>query len=149
MSVKRIDHYAILVKDLNETIEFYTYLLGLIHGPKLNGGFGEFLYFPDSSQACIHLLSEEKARHVNNDKAEGFQVYATPAQTQNHLNNTHALDHIAFAADKAVYDEIMAKLKARNIPIRLGEELAPDILQVWFLDPNGIKVEVTYNKNNP
>ncbi|MCD6048485.1 MAG: dioxygenase [Gammaproteobacteria bacterium] len=142
MSLIRIDHFAVITHCLKETIQFYQDVLGLIHGKNLEGGFGEFLYFPDGDYPVIHLLSTEKAKHVDNHKASGFQVYGIPADVS---TNTGPVDHIAFKSDSEYFRQLVNNLNHKEIPHRFGKELEPKILQVWFFDPNKIKIEVTCN----
>lgn len=141
MSFIKLDHFAIVTNCLDETIKFYVDILELEQGPKLDGGFGEFLFFPNTDQAVIHLLSTERAKHVDNNKPAGFQVYGIPDGV-----NTGTVDHIAFKSDAIFFNRVLNKLKIHNVEFRLGKELEPKILQIWFFDPNKIKVEVTCNQ---
>ena len=145
MGLQRLDHFAIVTHHLKKTIHFYQKIVGLVHGEILEGGFGEFLYFPDSNQAVIHLLSVEKALLVDNRKASGFQVHGIIEEEAYH---TGSVDHIAFKASKDYYNTIIQRLDNNKIPYRLGKELEPKIMQVWFFDPNNIKVEITYSQED-
>jgi catechol 2,3-dioxygenase-like lactoylglutathione lyase family enzyme len=136
-----LNHFAILTKDMQSTIDFYVRYIGLEHGACLDGGYGQFLYFPGTDQAVVHLLGLEAAEKINNNKEEGFQLHAT-LQNEDSVNNTKTLDHIAFVTSKDGFDEVIVKLEKDATPYRLGSELAPKNLQLWILDPNGIKVEV-------
>lgn len=141
MGLLRLDHFAIVTHNLEETIKFYQDIVGLVHGARPAGGFGEFLYFPNTTQQVIHLLSAEKAKHVDNDKAAGFQVHGISADIS---QNTGSVDHIAFKSTLDYYYTVLERVKNKNIPHRLGKEMEPKIMQLWFFDPNKIKVEVTY-----
>jgi catechol 2,3-dioxygenase-like lactoylglutathione lyase family enzyme len=142
MSTFELNHFALLTRDMQATIDFYERYIGLELGECLEGGYGKFLYFPDSNQAVVHLLGMEAARKVDNAKPEGFQLYSPLDEHDNNVKNTNALDHIAFKTTKKDFDKLILKLKADDMPYRLGAELAPKNLQLWIIDPNGIKVEV-------
>lgn len=37
-------------------------------------------------------------------------------------------------------------LDEKKINYRIGDELAPTCYQLWFFDPNGIKIELSFSK---
>ncbi|MCW5588736.1 MAG: VOC family protein [Legionellales bacterium] len=142
MKTVQLNHFALLTDNMSATIEFYTRYIGLELGEPLEGGFGQFLYFPGTDQAVVHMLDIETAKKIDNSKPKGFQLYASLENSTEKRKTTGAIDHVAFLTNKAGFDELPEKLNTDNIPYRLGDELAPSNLQVWMTDPNGIKVEV-------
>jgi len=133
----RIDHLNILVEDWDKTVEFYHQLFGFIEGKHVLDGRINYLYTADHSRALIHLSTlESKARTLANPDSP-FQVRATPG-SQN--QNTGALDHIAWVVGSADFDLLLTKLDILKIGYRLSKDQPR---QMWFFDPNAVKLEIT------
>lgn len=105
MSLRELNHFTILALDPEKTIKFYNETLGLEHGPVLNGGYGYFLYFPKTTHAVIHMIDVPIASTINNNKSNGFQLYANPAPPVGPIPNTSSIDHIAFGVDIEDFDK--------------------------------------------
>jgi catechol 2,3-dioxygenase-like lactoylglutathione lyase family enzyme len=146
MAIRELNHFTLLAADPKKTIKFYEEILGLIHGPVLSGGFGYFLYFPNSKHAVIHMIDIPIAEKVNNNKDTGFQLYAQPIPQGGQIPNTGAMDHIAFGLDLEDFEKYRMLLKEKKISHRIGDELAPKAYQLWFFDPNGVKIELSFSK---
>jgi catechol 2,3-dioxygenase-like lactoylglutathione lyase family enzyme len=132
-----IDHLNILTENWDATVEFYHQLFGFIEGKHIPDGRKNYLYTADGRHAWIHLSTlESKARRLA-DPNSPFQIQATPG-SQN--QNTGALDHVAWAVASADFDVLLNKLDALKIEYRISQELPR---QIWFFDPNGVKLEIT------
>jgi 3-oxoadipate enol-lactonase len=117
-----LDHFNIRTQKLAETVHFYQTILGLESGPRptqpLNGSW---MY--NGRQAVLHVLE------------------STPTSEA-----TGPLDHVAFACSglQAHLDRLdgagIARI-ARAIP-------GTPIVQVQFLDPNGVMVEANFTDEN-
>ncbi|MGE0699612.1 MAG: VOC family protein [Hyphomicrobiaceae bacterium] len=120
MAIERMDHFTILTRDAQATAKFYGDILGFEPGPRPAFKFpGVWLY--SGGKAVLHVI--EKA-----EIPEGAGV----------------LDHMAFwGTDLAGY---IGKLKAKGISYdlrRLPEGgHGAGVWQLFFLDPNGAKVEI-------
>lgn len=130
-----IDHINVLVEDWDKTV-FYNEIFGFVEGKHVSGGRKNYLYTADHNRAIIHLSSmESKARSLA-DTSRPHQIQATPV-SQN--ENTGALDHIAFNVYPIDFDKLFERLEARG-QYRISET-SPR--QMWFFDPNGVKLEIS------
>lgn len=114
----QLDHVNIRTNDLEGTASFYRDVLGLELGPRPNFSFaGAWLY--SEGLALVHL------RAPNAEEGPG----------------TGAVDHVAFRAPDL--DEVVARLRARNIEHRLQALPDGSLRQCFLRDPNGVLIEVT------
>ena len=120
MPIERMDHFTIVTRDATATTKFYAEMLGFEPGARPNFRFpGAWLY--NNGKPVLHVIQKDEI-------PEGSGV----------------LDHMAFwGTDLKSY---IAKLKARNLPYdlrRLPEGgFGAGTWQLFFLDPNGAKVEI-------
>ncbi len=120
MPIERMDHFTIVTKDAEATARFYGELLGFTSGPRPNFGFpGVWLY--NGERPILHVIQKPTI-------PEGGGV----------------LDHMAFwGTDLPGY---IGKLKAKGLSydLRRLPENGPGagVWQLFFLDPNGAKVEI-------
>ncbi len=122
MALKSLDHVTINTARPAETVEFYTNLLGLHVGwrPPLDRP-GEWLYVGD--HPVIHLF---------------FVEHATEAETGD-------FDHFAFLGSD--FTGIKAKLVERGIEFRENIVAGGSTKQLFFPDPNNVKVEINFPPN--
>ncbi len=120
MPIERMDHFTIVTKDAEKTATFYNEMLGFTKGPRPNFMFpGVWLY--SGERPILHVIQKPEI-------PEGGGV----------------LDHMAFwGTDLPHY---IGKLKARGMTydLRRLPENGPGagVWQLFFLDPNGAKVEI-------
>ena len=122
MTVVRLDHFNIRAPKqvIEEVIEFYGEILGLITGPRPNfSSEGAWLYF--EGHPYIHLTVDEEA--------------TVPGRNE-HLN------HIAFHCNGL--DKYLKSLKAADI--EFADAYIPDLdmTQLFFYDPSGIQIELNF-----
>jgi len=117
MGVSRLDHINIDTCRMQETIDFYTDVLGLELRPKPSNNPGAWLYLGDT--AVVHL------NNIDDDRSQ------LP---------TGSFNHIAFAANDAF--AITGSLERRGLKFRLTPRSDVGITQVFVRDPNGILVEI-------
>ncbi len=134
-NILTIDHINILAKDLNTTVNFYNKIFGLVYGATFAGGKSNYLYAADRQHAPIHLETEQRKIEKNQRQEPGFRVHAVA-----NAEHTGALDHVAFVTDQTSFEAILAALKAENIDYTM----AASHKQMWFFDPNKVKLEVSY-----
>ena len=123
MSVMGIDHVNIVTARLDETIAFYTGLLGLTRVPspvEAEGRLGAWLCDAKGA-AIIHLVGE----------------YAAPAQ------DTGALHH--FALDCTENAGLCARVEAMGLPHRTAARPELGLRQIFLRDPNGVRFELNFN----
>lgn len=122
MHVGRLDHFTVKCRpqELDGLRDFYVNVLGLVDGARPDFDFpGHWLY--SDGRAIVHLAGLLDAR---------------PAK------ETGSLDHIAFSGRRL--DEMVRLLKEKKIPF--DERPVPGFAlhQVFFSDPQGLKIELTF-----
>jgi catechol 2,3-dioxygenase-like lactoylglutathione lyase family enzyme len=130
MRVDRLGHVNIRTPAFDETIAFYEACLGLRAGPAV------------SSQArpqnvWLHDEASDPIIHVNGPMA-GETIFPEGAVSR--------LDH--FALDCSGLDSCIKRLAAQGVAYqRIRIELR-GMTQLNLIDPNGIKVELTFSDLN-
>ena len=119
----RLDHIALLVRDLDESVEFLTGVLGLTEGVNPMGG--------------THI------RWIEIGDGRRFHVQAGD------ISKVHVEKQTHFALSATDFDAVLARFRARNIAFTdmagtLGAiNTRPDGMRAIFLrDPNGYWFEV-------
>lgn len=131
MPLTRLSHYLIFADDLEKSKAFYVDLLGLRVGERPPFPFpGYWLYLGDTP--CVHMapaaLSQAQTDYLGEARQAG--------------GDTGAVDHIAFnATDLADFLERAATRKVDLIKRVVPEDGS---CQVFFRDPDGIKIELTF-----
>lgn len=140
MPIKSLDHVNFITQDMPATIEFYTKIIGLIHGPSLaNASSGmEYFYISGTKQAVLHVGDASVKR-----QSTRFKQYAK-IPVNNNESATGLLDHFCLIFDFADYEAMIDKLTENHLAYETY--CAPDnhIKQIWLLDPNNIRVELTF-----
>lgn len=130
MPLTRMEHYLVLTDDIDGTRDFYCFALGMYIGPRPPLEFaGYWLYLGD--RPCIHI--GEWKSYVAHSAKLGIPVTSRAP-------GTGALDHIAFSAMD--YEEVRARLDRNRIPVHLNVVPGNGLRQLFFYDPNGIKIEI-------
>ena len=123
MPAETLNHYTIRPKDLEATKNFYCEVVGLTVGDRPPLGFpGYWLYC--GGIPTVHLLGERAGDQPIKSDATGH------------------LDHIAFTASGL--NDMRERLRSRKLAFR--ENLLPRInaMQLFFLDPDGVAVELNF-----
>jgi catechol 2,3-dioxygenase-like lactoylglutathione lyase family enzyme len=119
MPISGMNHFTVLTNDLDATTAFYVDLLGLSEGFRPDLGFpGAWLYV--DGQAILHIVA-------------GRGVPANPRGV---------IDHMAFSARDL--RAVVARLKERGIEYDLRRLPSTAAWQLFFLDPNGARVELDF-----
>jgi catechol 2,3-dioxygenase-like lactoylglutathione lyase family enzyme len=124
MPAVSLNHYTIMVQDLERTREFYEDVVGLRTGDRPPLAFpGYWLYC--GGVPTVHLVGY---------RPENPQFDGAP--------ETGRLDHIAFAAENLKL--MRERLKARGI--EYIERVLPQLnmTQLFFKDPDGINIEFNF-----
>lgn len=128
MPAMSLNHYTILVRDLEATKNFYTDVVGLTVGDRPPLGFpGYWLYC--GGVPVVHLIADRQGDEPINDAP------SDPAKTGR-------LDHIAFACEGL--KNMRADLERRGIKYK--EQVLPrlNMTQLFYYDPDGIAVECNF-----
>lgn len=119
MTVKALDHYTIMTADLDQSVAFYTEILGLAEGPRPSfDAPGAWLYCDD--RAIVHLVGGARGKDAG----------------------TGAIDHVAFRATGL--EETRARLKERGIAFRERDVPGRPLHQVFLSDPDGVTIEINF-----
>jgi catechol 2,3-dioxygenase-like lactoylglutathione lyase family enzyme len=126
----RISHPALFGTRLDETIRFYTEILGMeivLRQPNLDDASMEHLFFHVGSDNFIaYFLTKE-------DRAGLRYAAAKPG--------IGGMNHLAIDVDATSFAEALQRLRAEGIdvrgPIDRGYERS-----IYFKDPNGVRIEL-------
>ena len=124
MTVTAVNHFTILTDDLPATLSFYAEHLNLAPGPRPPFTFNGAWLYADAGRGKDAIL------HVIADKPRDVLVPGV-------------IDHMAFSGSGL--GAAVAKLKARGIAYDLRKLPAYGTWQLFFLDPNGAKVEIDFD----
>ncbi len=119
MTLKGLDHYNIETVRPDETVAFYCDALGCVNAPENRPDFGiPGTWLMVGEQASIHI------NFVDDDRAAP----------------TGAIDHVAFEASG--YLEMCERLDAHGVGYETVESPQFDLMQIYVVDPNRIRVEM-------
>ncbi len=129
MRVTHIDHYNIRLKqsDLKAVRDFYVNVIGLTEGARPKFQFPGYWLYGGSEAAILHLAATLP------DSADGISPTKPTGQ----------FDHISLKASDQV--SARARLTAAGVPF--DERPVPGwrMNQIFFTDPAGLKVELTFD----
>ena len=115
-----MNHFTVIAKDLEETVGFYTGLLGLERGWRPDLGFdGAWLY-----------AGGTPILHVYGDRPVPAGVAGV-------------IDHMAFSAKNL--REVKARFDARGWKYDLRQQKGSGTWQLFCHDPSGAKVELDFD----
>ncbi len=122
MAVSAMNHFTILTDNLEATLLFYKEHLDFSPGARPPFKFpGAWLYAAGGNDPILHVIAGRERK----DLVKGV------------------LDHMAFTAQDLT--GVVAKLKARGIEYELRRLPAYGTWQLFFMDPNGAKVELDFD----
>jgi len=127
IKVRGIDHVAINVKDLNRSLEFYTKILGLSITKREYSKPG-IEYFLDCGTSLVGLI----------------QVGAGSKPAPTHLLQDEGVggNHVAFRVKTTDFDRTVEALENAGVKILFSKKREKS-WSVYFLDPDGNKLEIT------
>ena len=130
LEIRRLDHVAILVKDVEMSKRFYIHLLGMEEHPR-PGNFN----FPGAwlrkGSAEIHLIGEDQPGRVDLVQPGG---YSTDELSTGHVT------HFAFEVNDL--EKTRQYLQTSGIPIVGGPRPRGDgVMQLYIRDPDGYIIE--------
>lgn len=126
-SVRALAHVAIRVSDLQQTVAFYTRVLGLTPMPRPPFNFEGAWLGTGQREAMIHLIGG--ARAIGPDGR-------VPA-------GSGAVDHVSLAAQGLAAQQ--ARLAQSGLPFRVARVPQSTLAQLFVYDPNGVLIELTYD----
>jgi catechol 2,3-dioxygenase-like lactoylglutathione lyase family enzyme len=114
-----MNHFTVLTGDLEQSVAFYTGLLGLEVGYRPPLGFpGSWLYC--NGEAVLHIIAGRALPHPPGG----------------------VLDHMAFSAKDL--PGTVARLKASGVDYTLRKQNESGTWQLFCFDPSGARVELDF-----
>ncbi len=121
--IKGLDHVAIVVSDIDRSIDYYTSVLGLTVILDGRAAGGEKKSFLGTRSKAIVALSEDKNRL--SDKGQ----------------YTEGVNHVAFAvADAQKSSQVLKDKGVEFVEIKMDDDGNPKAYH--FLDPDGLELEI-------
>ena len=135
MPLSHIEHFLIAADDIDATRDWYARVLGMRPGPHPDFGFPvHWMYLGDVD--VVHIGPSAKGASENQKKYLG-------RTSQNQGTGTGAIDHIAFRATGL--RAMIGHLEKEKIAFSRRRANGQALFQLFFYDPNGIKIELNYD----
>jgi catechol 2,3-dioxygenase-like lactoylglutathione lyase family enzyme len=135
MPISHIEHILVAADDIDATRDWYARVLGLRSGPHPDFGFPvHWMYAGDVD--VVHIGPSAKAASARQKEYLG-------RTSENAGVGTGALDHIAFRATGL--QPMMEHLRREGVPFSQRRANGQALFQLFFYDPNGIKIELNYS----
>lgn len=134
MPISHIEHYLVAADDIDATRDWYARVLGMKSGPHPDFGFPvHWMYLGEVD--VVHIGPSARSAGEIQKRYLGRTSQASGA-------GTGALDHIAFRASGL--PEMLNHLRAERVPFSQRRANGQALFQLFFYDPNGIKIELNY-----
>jgi catechol 2,3-dioxygenase-like lactoylglutathione lyase family enzyme len=135
MPLSHIEHLLVAADDIDATRDWYARVLGMTSGPHPDFGFPvHWMYLGNVD--VVHIGPSARMAGENQKKYLG-------RTSQGSGQGTGAIDHIAFRATGL--KEMISHLTTEGIPFTQRRANGQALFQLFFLDPNGIKIELNYD----
>jgi catechol 2,3-dioxygenase-like lactoylglutathione lyase family enzyme len=133
MALQFLEHFLIQTADLPGTVKWWSEVVGMTPGHTPDFKFPvQWMYIGDRD--VVHLTTGGKDVSANRMAYLGQQSTATAG--------TGVIDHVAFRATDLA--GTLANLRARGIDFKQRMVSDQGLFQVFFFDPNGVKVELNF-----
>src|SRR5687768_1869363 len=135
MPLSHIEHFLVAADDIDATRDWYARVLGMRSGPHPEFSFPvHWMYLGDVD--VVHIGPSAKNASENQKKYLG-------RTSQGGGSGTGAVDHIAFRATGL--RQMIQHLKDQKIEFQQRRANGQALYQLFFLDPNGIKIELNFD----
>ena len=135
MPLSHIEHFLVAADDIDATRDWYARVLGMRSGPHPDFGFPvHWMYLGDTD--VVHIGPSARAAGENQKKYLG-------RTSQDEGAGTGAVDHIAFRATGL--RAMLQHLEKEKIAFTRRRANGQALFQLFFYDPNGIKIELNYD----
>ena len=135
MPLKHIEHFLVAADDIDATRDWYARVLGMRSGRHPDFGFPvHWMYLGERD--IVHIGPSAKAAGEIQKKYLGRTSRDAGA-------GTGAIDHIAFRATGL--RAMLEHLKREKIHFTQRRANGQALFQLFFYDPNGIKIELNYD----
>ena len=141
MPLSHIEHFLVAADDIDATRDWYARVLGMHSGPHPDFGFPvHWMYLGERD--VVHIGPSAKSASDNQIKYLG-RTSGKSAGKSAQQDGTGAIDHVAFRATGL--RAMLAHLEREKIPFTRRRANGQALFQVFFYDPNGIKIELNYD----
>jgi len=135
MPLSHIEHFLVAADDIDATRDWYACVLGMTSGPHPDFGFPvHWMYLGEVD--VVHIGPSAKM-------AGEIQKKYLGRTSQKSEQGTGAIDHIAFRATGL--RDMLHHLRGEGIPFTQRRANGQALFQLFFFDPNGIKIELNYD----
>ena len=135
MPLSHIEHLLVAADDIDATRDWYARVLGMASGPHPEFGFPvHWMYL--GGVDVVHIGPSAKM-------AGAIQKQYLGRTSQASGQGTGALDHIAFRATGL--QDMMRHLRSEGISFSQRRANGQALFQLFFHDPNGIKIELNFD----
>ena len=135
MPLSHIEHFLVAADDIDATRDWYARVLGMRSGPHPDFGFPvHWMYLGEVD--IVHIGPSAKL-------AGEIQKQYLGRTSQGSGTGTGAIDHIAFRATGL--RQMLQHLRAETVPFTQRRANGQALFQLFFYDPNGIKIELNYD----
>src|SRR5688572_8119828 len=134
MPLSHIEHILVAADDIDATRDWYARVLGMSSGPHPDFGFPvHWMYIGDVD--VVHIGPSAKGANARQKEYLG-------RTSQGASTGTGAIDHIAFRATGL--PAMLEHLQNEGIEFTQRRANGQALIQLFFYDPNGIKVELNF-----
>jgi catechol 2,3-dioxygenase-like lactoylglutathione lyase family enzyme len=135
MPLSHIEHFLVAADDIDATRDWYARVLGMRPGPHPEFGFPvHWMYLGDVD--VVHIGPSARM-------AGAIQKQYLGRTSQKSEEGTGAIDHIAFRASGL--RQMLEHLEKEKIPFTRRRANGQALFQLFFHDPNGIKIELNFD----
>ena len=135
----RLDHYNLRTPKIQETIDFYTSVLGLLVGPRPSTRPGAWLY-DRADVPVVHVSGID----TSNPQAMKELEDHLGAKDLSTLEGSGAIDHVAF--DGPDFAGALAHLQHLGVAYTERDVPQLSLKQLFVTDPNGVTVELNFRQ---
>ena len=134
MPLSHIEHFLVTCDDIDSTRDWYARVLGMTAGAHPEFGFPvHWMYL--GGVDVVHIGPSAKV-------ANEIQRAYLGRTSQDTGAGTGAIDHIAFRATGL--RAMLEHLRAQGVPFKQRRANGQALFQLFFHDPNGVKIELNY-----
>jgi catechol 2,3-dioxygenase-like lactoylglutathione lyase family enzyme len=135
MPLTHIEHFLVAADDIDATRDWYARVLGMKSGPHPDFGFPvHWMYLGERD--VVHIGPSAKS-------AGDIQKQYLGRTSRGTGQGTGAIDHLAFRATGL--REMLLHLRKQGISFSQRRANGQALFQLFFYDPNGIKIELNYD----
>jgi len=135
MPLSHIEHLLVAADDIDATRDWYARVLGMTSGPHPDFGFPvHWMYL--GKVDVVHIGPSAKM-------AGDIQKKYLGRTSGKSAEGTGAIDHVAFRATGL--RQMLEHLKKEKVQFSQRRANGQALFQLFFLDPNGIKIELNYD----